>query len=156
MLLETDSHISLEKRSTSIHSANTEQTGRQEQTLQQLQPKFRWPYLLTISYSIQFSITQLAEFTPSVSPACKWAISIQTSLRQGSEQARDIHTFELSTCRSVGGSGNPEQTQVPDCCQGSQSTNPMTSESHPVGSRIFCVSGKVRSLVRRVEKSWAN
>lgn len=55
-------------------------------------------------------------------------------------------------CRSVAARGNPEQTQLSDCCQGSQSPNLITSASHPVGSRIFCVSGKVRSLMRRAEK----
>lgn len=66
---------------------------------------------------------------------------------------RHLHIQALM-CSSGGVSGNPEQTQLSDCCQGSQSTSLTTST--PVGSRIFCVSGVVRSPVRRVGKSQAN
>lgn len=76
-----------------MHLASAEQTARQEQVLQQLQPKFCWVYLLNISYSIQFPSTQLAEL--AVGLLCLWAISSQISLSQGSEQASDIHIFKL-------------------------------------------------------------
>lgn len=75
--------------------------------------------------------------------------SFVTSRQRASLGHSHIQTL---ICRSVAARGNPEQTQLTDYCQGSQSPNLITAASHPVGSRIFCVSGKVRSLMRRVEK----